>query len=1157
MVVHLAVPMQPLILKPTHKLVKNYYEALGQFGQLNIDHEMAVRDAFQDLLKGCGQKFHWTLVPEYSFSRPKQNPIRIDGALLDTFRLPRGYWEAKDEHDDLDKEIRAKLAKGYPSNNIIFQAPERAVLFQHGVRQGAPEDIRDPKNLVELLKVFFAYREPHIEEWDDAVSEFKDYIPQIASAVAAKIEEQRGTNPAFVQRFDAFYELCRESINPNLSVQAVEEMLVQHLLTERIFRKIFDNPDFTRRNVIAVEIEKVIDELTKRKQSRQEFLKDLDRFYRAIELAAENTETYKQKQDFINTVYERFFQGYSPKEADTHGIVYTPQPIVDFMVRSVEDILKKEFGRSLSDKEVHILDPFVGTGNFITRVMQEIKTSSLPYKYENELHCNEVMLLPYYVASMNIEHEYLERTGEYQPFPGICLVDTFELAEPEQSKLSFMTEENTARVRRQKESPIFVVIANPPYNMGQVNENDNNKNRHYPIVDRRISDTYAADSTASNVNKLTDPYVRAIRWASDRLVGDGIVAFVSNNSFIERLAFDGMRARLEAEFTDIVHLDLKGNARTSGERRQQEGGNIFDDAVRVGVGITFFIKNASKPTSNSVSLFRVGDYQTAKEKRNLLEQYGTLWAVPTSRVSFDSRHAWITEGIKDDFQHFIPLTRDRRTGEAAETMFETRTLGLNTNRDQWVYNFAKHVLESNVKKTIIAYNAEVRRWQANGSATTDLDSFVDSDESKIKWSSRLKEHLAAGNLADYDSSRVRRALYHPFTREFVYFDRILNHRQGNLPRMFPNGCKNSILVISDLGARTAFSALAADCIVDLHLSAGVDGFQCFPFYTYDEDGSNRRENITDWALNEFRTHYSDANITKWDIFHYVYAVLHHPEYRERYAANLKRELPRIPFVGGTADPSTPPPKEGGSARDDNSRGEPGNVESAERDTIVAQGVSPGSSVINDSGVPSGTARTAGPSTRAKALARDDKEGGSAGRGAEAPLYPNDSGKCAAGDSGPSTPAAEPRAASAQDDRSIFWSFANTGRLLADLHVNYEQQLEYPLERVEKGQLNWRVEKMRLNKDKTSLIYSDFLTLRGIPLETYEYRLGNRSALEWVIDQYQVSTDKRSGITNDPNRADDPEYIVRLIGQVIAVSLETMKIVKSLPPLVTSHDNSSV
>ncbi len=297
-----------------------------------------------------------------------------------------------------------------------------------------------------------------------------------------KIEQQRLTNSAFVERFDAFYDLCRQSINPNLSVEAVEKMLIQHLLTERIFRRIFDNPDFTRRNVIAVEIEKVIDSMTRKEFSRDAFLKDLDRFYKAVELAAENTETYKEKQEFLNTVYERFFQGYSPKEADTHGIVYTPQPIVDFMVRSVEDILQKEFGRSLSDKGVHILDPFVGTGNFITRVMQEIKTSALPYKYENELHCNEVMLLPYYIASMNIEHAYMERTGEYKAFPGICYVDTFDMR---RTRADVRRGKSGAGLHRQQQAPIFVVISNPPYNAWQVNENDNNKNRRYRQGRRR------------------------------------------------------------------------------------------------------------------------------------------------------------------------------------------------------------------------------------------------------------------------------------------------------------------------------------------------------------------------------------------------------------------------------------------------------------------------------------------------------------------------------------------------------------------------------------------------------------------------------------------------------------------------------------------------
>ena len=1068
--------MQPLNLKPSHKLVKRYYETLGNYGQLTIDHEMAVRSAFQALLRGCGRQFEWTLVPEYQFHPAKLGAVRIDGALLDTFRLPRGYWEAKDEHDDLDKEIRAKLAQGYPRTNIIFQAPTKAVLYQHGVRQGLNEDIRDSGNLVELLKAFFAYREPHYEEWDAAVADFKDYIPQIAEAVKEKIENQRRTNPAFVQRFDAFYDLCRQSINPNLSVEAVEEMLIQHLMTERIFRRIFDNSDFTRRNVIAVEIEKIIDSMTAREFSRDAFLKDLDRFYRAIELAAENTETYKQKQDFINTVYERFFQGYSPKEADTHGIVYTPQPIVDFMVRSVEDILKKEFGRSLSDKDVHILDPFVGTGNFITRVMKEIKTSALPYKYENELHCNEVMLLPYYVASMNIEHEYLERTGGYKAFPGICLVDTFDM----RIQSAMFAEENLERIQRQRSQPIFVVIGNPPYNVGQLNENDNNKNRKYKELDRRVSETYARLSRATNKNALSDIYVKAFRWASDRLGDDGIVAFVSNNGFVEAKAFDGMRRELRAGFTSIYHLDLRGDARTTGDQRRREGGNIFEDAVRVGVGITLLVRRKGVSRDPAVHFYDVGDYLTFEQKRNFLEGHNSRRVIPWGLLTPDTGENWITAGIHDEYQGFLPCV----SASEVPAIFFSSSNGVKTNRDVWTYNFNRMQLERQVKATIDFYNSEILRWRHAGKPK-DVDQFVSSDDTRIAWSETLKHDLRREHFVEYSEDKIRRSLYRPFAKMFLYFDRALNERVYGFPGIFPNAKSESenFVIWQKVGSNWDPFAVAVNVLPDLLPQSGS---QCFPFYTYDEDGSNRRENINDWALNEFRTHYSDTNITKWDIFHYVYAVLHHPEYRERYAANLKRELPRIPFV--TAGPSTPP--EAGCARDDNHKGD-------------------------------------------EAIAGDDNSGV---RGE---------------DRGPSTPAAQPQAACAQDDKRIFWKFAEAGRRLADLHVNYEQQPEYPLERIEKGQLNWRVEKMRLSKDKTSLIYNDFLTLRGIPPETYEYRLGNRSALEWVIDQYQVSTDKRSGIVNDPNRADDPEYIVRLIGQVIAVSLETMKIVKALPALLIS------
>lgn len=645
--------MPTLDLKPTHAAVKHYYDALHQYGQLSISHENAVKTAFHGLLAHCGRKFQWSLIPEWKMKGAKGNSISVDGALVDSFRLARGYWEAKDEDDDLEKEVKRKFERGYPKNNIIFQEPERAILWQNGLRI-LDEDITRPELLVATLKQYFEYRQPHHELWETAVSEFKEKVPELAAALKGIIEKERWTNKAFVASFEAFVILCRQAINPNLSDEAIENMLIQHLLTERIFRKIFDNPDFTRRNVIAIEIEKVIDALTSKSFNRDKFLQQLDIFYKAIETNAENATDYSEKQGFLNTVYERFFQGYSAKEADTHGIVYTPQTIVDFMVRSVEDILQKEFGKSLSDEGVHILDPFVGTGNFIVRVMKEIKSTKLRQKYENELHCNEIMLLPYYIASMNIEHEYLERMGEYKPFSGICLVDTFELAEAQQSAL--FTAENTARVERQKRSPITVIIGNPPYNAGQANENDNNKNRKYKELDKQIAATYGKDSRASNKNALTDPYIRAIRWASSRVGENGIVAFVSNNSFLRGISFDGLRKHLMGDFWKIVHVNLKGDARTSAERRKEEGGNIFEDAIRVSVGITFLLKKAlGAPKKDAISIYEADNYLSSNAKSLLLINSKSVIGLPLRELLLNDKGDWVSEDDDEEYSAYIDI----------------------------------------------------------------------------------------------------------------------------------------------------------------------------------------------------------------------------------------------------------------------------------------------------------------------------------------------------------------------------------------------------------------------------------------------------------------------------------------------------------------------
>ena len=450
--------MPKLNLKPNHKAIRDYYATLQEYNKHDITHEGAVSSPFDTLLHTCAKQVNATLVPQYPMRAPNGNRIVIDGAIIDEYGLPLAYWEAKDIDDNLAISVQEKREAGYPLDNILFQTPQRAILYQNG-REALDLDITEPANLIAVLQYLFAYVPPALDNWQTAVTDFREHVPDLANKLKELIEQRHETDPAFKKAFTDFYETCRTSINPELSQDAVEEMLIQHILTERMFRTVFNNSAFTRRNIIAREIENVVDELIRQAFSREEFLKPLDRFYVAIEEAAMLCKDFSQKQHFLNTFYEKFFQGFSEDVADTHGIVYTPQPIVDFMVNSVAHILETEFGRSLSDTGVHIIDPFVGTGNFIVRLMQDIQGTALEAKYRHELHCNEVMLLPYYIASLNIEQEYYQRTGTYLPFEGIALADTFELLEQEQGEL--FTQENTERVERQKAADMFVVIGNP------------------------------------------------------------------------------------------------------------------------------------------------------------------------------------------------------------------------------------------------------------------------------------------------------------------------------------------------------------------------------------------------------------------------------------------------------------------------------------------------------------------------------------------------------------------------------------------------------------------------------------------------------------------------------------------------------------------------
>ena len=599
--------MPRLNLKPSHKAIRDYYATLQQYAQQGITHEGAVSSPFDTLLHACAKQINATLIPQYSIHTAAGNRIVIDGMVRDEYGLPLAYWEAKDIHDDLPRSVQEKRDAGYPLDNTLFQTPERAILYQNG-GETLDIDITEPAHLITALQHLFSYVPPALDNWQTAVSDFREHVPDLASKLKELIEQRHETDTAYKKAFTDFYETCRTSINPELSQDAVEEMLIQHILTERIFRTVFNNSAFTRRNIIAREIENVVDELIRQAFSREEFLKPLDPFYVAIEQASALCKDFSQKQHFLNTFYEKFFQGFSEDVADTHGIVYTPQPIVDFMVKSVEHILETEFGRSLSDTGVHIIDPFVGTGNFIVRLMQDIRGTALEEKYRHELHCNEVMLLPYYIASLNIEQEYFQRTGTYLPFEGIALADTFELLEQEQGEL--FTRENTERVKKQKAADMFVVIGNPPYNAGQVNDSDNNRNRKYPAMDTLIRETYAANSKATNKNALYDPYVKAIRWASDRIGNEGVVAFVTNNGFLDGIAFDGMRKHLADDFDTIYTLDLGGNARKG---LKVSDANVF--GIRVGVSVNLFVKNKQKASGKPhIFYYRTDDLWNKKQK---------------------------------------------------------------------------------------------------------------------------------------------------------------------------------------------------------------------------------------------------------------------------------------------------------------------------------------------------------------------------------------------------------------------------------------------------------------------------------------------------------------------------------------------------------------
>ncbi|MCD4677829.1 MAG: DEAD/DEAH box helicase family protein [Desulfobacula sp.] len=901
------------------------------------------------------------------------------------------------------------------------------------------------------------------EQWAKSVAEIAEkQIARLNNMV--KNEDVKDT-------FNEFLSELQQNINPGITREQAIEMLSQHMITKPVFEALFENYSFAEHNAISKSMQKMIDLLEA--QAIEKDIHTLDRFYQSVKMRASNIDNAEARQHVIVELYEKFFKTAFPKMVDQLGIVYTPVEVVDYIVRSVDDVLRNEFNRSLTDENVHILDPFTGTGTFITRLLQSglIKPEDLIRKYLGEIHANEIVLLAYYIAAINIEnvyHSLLSDTQEYQSFDGICLTDTFQLGESKQGDLllSGFFPKNSERVEVQQKAPITVIMSNPPYSVGQKSANDNAQNVSYPELKKRITDTYAKESTATNKNSLYDAYIKAFRWSSDRLdkKHGGIICFVSNGSWIDGNAQDGFRKCLEKEFNSIYVFNLRGNARTQGEQRRKEKDNVFGSGSRTQVSITLLVKNPQKNNKKAIIYHHdIGDYLTREEKLSIIKKYGTVcnpdmdWDVITPNKEGD----WINHR-NTTFSEYIPLG-DKNGDETDKSYFiPFYSRGLASSRDSWCYNSNKNKLIQNIQDSINFYNSQVDDFSKAKSQNRNLvvEDFISYDSTRFSWDRQQKKDI--NNLKKYffDSNSVRNSLYRPFFKQHLYFNRQLNNMVYLIPKLFPTPpLKNLVICVPAPGGKKEFSAIIVDCIPDLHLNGDS---QCFSLHYYEEIDDKRkrdintfqtlletdepeqsnnfikRDGISDFIFEKAKKQYGESELTKEDIFYYVYGILHSPDYRKTFSNDLKKMLSRIPLVDNVAN---------------------------------------------------------------------------------------------------------------------FWSFSKAGRKLADLHLNYETVPPCPDVNVTgtEGEF-FKVNKMKFPKkdQKDTIIYNSKITISGIPDKAYLYIVNGKGAIEWIMERYQIKTDKNSGITNDPNdwakEIGNPRYILDLLLSIINLSVQTVDIVDGLPEL---------
>ncbi|CAM1653688.1 DEAD/DEAH box helicase [Bartonella apihabitans] len=894
------------------------------------------------------------------------------------------------------------------------------------------------------------------EEWANDIAKIaRTHIDRIKAIL------ENPENTKAIATFKEFSAELKDDLNDALTDDEIINMLAQHLITKPVFDALFSDYSFAAHNPMSQAIQKVLDVLSEFNINKEST--SLNKFYRDVAMRAGGINSAEGRQKLVVKLYDQFFKYAFPRMTGRLGIVYTKIEVVDFILHSVNDVLKAEFNLSFGSEGVHILDPFTGTGTFITRLMQSglIAKQDLPRVYKHQLHANELVLLAYYIAAVNIESAYHALVGgDYEPFSGILLTDTFQMSEKGDLVDNILVD-NSQRRKDQMALDIKVIVGNPPYSVGQSSANDNNQNIKYPKLDKRIEETYAAYSAATNKNSLYDSYIRAIRWASDRIGEAGVIGFVTNAGYIESSSANGLRKCLSQEFSNIYIFHLRGNANTSGQRRQKEKGNVFGENCCAPIAISILVKNPASKQHGQIFFHDIGDYLTTEQKLKKIAELTSIeglkdqWQIITP----DAHNDWLNQR-DDSFNDFISMgnKKDKRS----ITIFKNYSRGLETDRDAWAYNSSKIKLQENIRAMIKFYNSELQKFKKETMGldrherVTSVSDIISKDPQKIKWTSSLNDAVSRYQAVEYHSKANVNSQFRPFINQWLYYDGVLNHRVGQMPRIFPDAqAENIVICVSGISAKSVFSSFISSNIVDIQL---MFNGQCFPLYLYDQEQAEeglfadddkpklkRRDAITDEGLQHFQKAYQDNTISKEDLFYYIYGLLHSEDYRTRFADNLMKELPRIPAVKKFDD---------------------------------------------------------------------------------------------------------------------FKAFSQAGRALANLHLNYETIEQYPATLVTKNKnledSDYYVQKMKYgrngkDKDLSTIIYNDKITIKDIPLEAYDYIVNGKSAIDWVVERQGVKTDKASGIVNDANdwaieTMHNPAYPLELLLRVITVSLETMKIVHNLPKL---------